>query len=234
MPCSLVAMEGTVCTPSSRPSSSAPAAWPGSCGGIWAGNVPSSATAVQGLWPAPVWSLASVGGGRKKNVFENQLDSRRCVSSSSCTPSAPGCANLCIQTQRGGFSVTRSRTRMENIFMGHELDHFSSTIAFSQQLPLYYRWDGCSSSCPSRLCVPEGTRQNNIRTLKKKKKKLCYHKKIILCFEFFLPEPRNKNRNVTFMKTPANVKCYTNGKVCYSHPANVAKTHNQITDQKPK
>lgn len=54
MPCSLVVMEGMVCTPSSRPSSLAPAAWPSFCAGTWAGNVPSSATAVQGLWPAPV------------------------------------------------------------------------------------------------------------------------------------------------------------------------------------
>lgn len=174
--------------------------------------------------------IISVCGGEKNNVFENQLDSRLCVSSSSCTPSAPGGANLCIHTQRGRFSVTRSRTRMENIFMGHELEHFSSTIAFSQQLPLYYRWDGCSSSCPSPLCVPEGTRHKNTSKIK-----LCYHKKKNTVFWiFFLPEPRNKNRNVTVMKMPANVKCYSNGKVCFSYPANVAKTQNQIKDQKPK
>lgn len=54
MPCSVVAKEGTACTPSSRPSSSARGAWPSFCGGTWAGNVPSSESEVQGLWPAPV------------------------------------------------------------------------------------------------------------------------------------------------------------------------------------
>lgn len=43
--------------------------------------------------------------------------------------------------------------------MGHEFEHFSAAITVSQQLPLYYRWGGCSSSCPSRLCVPTGERR---------------------------------------------------------------------------
>lgn len=91
MPCSLVVMEGTACTPSSRPSSLAPAAWPSFCGGTWAGNAPSSATEVQGLWPAPVWSLVSVR--KKKKVYDNKLYFRLWLYvSSSFMPSAPSCA----------------------------------------------------------------------------------------------------------------------------------------------
>lgn len=54
IPCSLAVMGGMACTPSSRSSSLAHAAWPSFCGGTWVRIAPSSETAGQGLWPVPV------------------------------------------------------------------------------------------------------------------------------------------------------------------------------------
>lgn len=116
MPCSLAVMGGMACTPSSRSSSLAHAAWPSFCGGTWVRIAPSSETAGRGLWPVPVWSSVSAGTLKKKgclsSCFMSGLHWKGCER---FMPSAPGSATLWrTNPERFGFSQ-QVKTRMDDI-----------------------------------------------------------------------------------------------------------------------
>lgn len=126
IPCCRAARAGRACTPSSRSSSWAPCAWWGFCGGTWAGSAPSSARAARGLWTAPVWSSASDAAaeqGREERAQE--VRTRRREGGSPTEIKSPlhvlGSGPSPRRSDPERFvSVRRSRTRMENIFMGRE------------------------------------------------------------------------------------------------------------------
>lgn len=155
IPCCLAVTVGTACTPSLSSSSSAPCAWSNFYGGTWVGSVPSSVCTARGLWTAPVWSSASdvtsrgaeaSGKTDHQNVILERSHATCPVCAKTTSDSHP---QLQVEPWRSNperfVSVRWSRTRMENIFMGHEYSQYS--VKFGSKLR------SCARSGPAQSCI---------------------------------------------------------------------------------